>query len=369
MNKTPYSLALLLIASAVLGEEHDLSTPASDLGSRIDRRLDDSQPTTVAESCLTENPGFFTEKPTEGNTFVENHYGPFARIVKNDFDKGTKTVVRDKVGAYPVMSPKGNLLIHNDNGKLKLTRLNPMSGDEDFLSPELQKAIIQNHSLSQDGPRGVISEDEKTAILRDHNNRSLLVIDIASQKVLQTIPGVDELDKLKLSKDGRKLAVFSSSGTVSLWDTKTGKKSMETPYGSVNQPSPGALSDDGKSLAVARKPGDAIEVLDNNGESVYSANLGKILGIEPTRINRRGDVRYRSAWAQFIPGTKKLVAGLSGSSEFVILNERGKVEGRFSAPESKNIYHPVISADGKSLFVDGMEKTCRISLPTTERNP
>ncbi len=370
----------LILSTNVWGEAHKETPQEIALTPAEERRIGEMETKELPTACLTP-PGtgkpFFTNQLDNGLA-VEHYLGPFGKLVKADYDNGTSTPIKD-LQAYPVVSKTGNWLIQQKGEKMEveLISLTPPFESKPFMAPELHESLIKNLGSGNYGPEGVFSADEKTVMLKDNAKQEWLVIEVESQKILNRIPiytpdaiPVFKNEDPKLSADGKKVAFLDSSGTVSIFETRTGEKIFEKQYGSVNQPRSGDFSQDGTRVAAARKPGNVIEVMDVfNKESLYAVNIGKLLGKEfiplPAHFKPKfpREPRATHVWSQFIPGTNHLVAGIKGTNLFVILNDRGKVVGRYQSSNLNDIYDATITSDGKSLLARGATQGCRITLP------
>jgi len=94
-----------------------------------------------------------------------------------------------------------------------------------------------------------LSPDGKL-IVTGHENGGLTFWDVDTGKVSGEIEGSSHLSHFVLSPDGQFIAIdYSNEGTITLWDTYTGKRITDT-FGNINNAYPTNFSNDGETLFV-----------------------------------------------------------------------------------------------------------------------
>src|ERR1700722_14119679 len=111
--------------------------------------------------------------------------------------------------------------------------------------------------------------DEDTLPPADHSADGIGVFDVASQKIVRTIPGGSDPENFDLSHDGKQLYVSNEDASaVSIIDTDTGQ--IEGSFKMGSEPEGVKVSPDGKEVYVTSEEAGEISVLSPSQKKILA---------------------------------------------------------------------------------------------------
>jgi YVTN family beta-propeller protein len=202
-------------------------------------------------------------------------------------------------------------------------------------------------------PHGVVFSPDGSRVYISNESESVVdVVDSDGGRILEKVPLSGRPNNLSITKDGKRLLVGIREGTGSLdvIDTATLKRTKNIPVnGRVHNV---YVTPDGKYAVAGSIESKTITIVDlHNDQAVWDLNLGS--GVRPMAFETNPD-----------GSTNRIFAQLSGFNGFAVVNFATHAEvGRIKLPEQPGGYgiaegrtgtpsHGIgVSPDGKSLWV------------------
>jgi len=259
--------------------------------------------------------------------------------------------------AKPASAPKTRIYITNSAGDTV-----------EVVDPATNKVVqtIQGIEL----PHGVVFSPDGARVYISNESESVLdVVDGSSGQILERVPLSGHPNNLTITKDGKRVLVFirAGSGSLEVIDTRTLKKIKSIP---VNGPVHNVyVTPDGKYAVSGSIDAKTITVVDlESDQAVWDLNLGS--GVRPMAFDVNAD-----------GSTNRIFAELSGFNGFAVVSfaKRAEIE-RIKLPDQPGGYgvaegrtatpaHGIgVAPDGASLWVASTAANAvfEYSLPSLE---
>lgn len=205
------------------------------------------------------------------------------------------------------------------------------------MGPSVSAVEPREKVIVPDSHPRAFSADGKTLVLALDNEA--IVWDITRRKEIRKVQTNGRVQRAAISFDGKTVATLADSAEI--WDVESGKQTGSFPLGGLAFAI--TISKDGKTVAAGTVDGKNL---------IWSAGKRDVVALT-------NDGKDRIDFLAFTPNGKTLISGSSNVIDFNVWDvEKKQLVGPIGMGGRGSTEDSLLSADGKTLLVLGLEEGC-----------